>query len=57
MDLADTFQVDCAHAGCGCRIYSDRGALPCPCHLPAVAVAALRRKLQATAPTHSGSDS
>ena len=57
MDLADTFQVDCAYAGCGCRIYSDRGALSCPCHLTSAAAAALRRKLQAVPPKHRGSDS
>ena len=33
MVLGDVVQVDCA-AGCGHRLYSDRGPLECPCHWP-----------------------
>ena len=31
MSLADVVQVACS-SGCGHRLYSDRGAFPCPCH-------------------------
>ena len=31
MDLEVVVQVECA-AGCGHRLYSDRGPVECPCH-------------------------
>ena len=47
MALDDVVQVECA-AGCGHGIYSDRGALECPCHWPSVKVsrAALALRLR-----------
>ena len=38
MALDDDVQVEWA-AGCGHRLYSDRGLLECPCHWPAAKVA------------------
>ena len=38
MTLNDDVQVECA-AGCGHRLYSDRGPFECPCHWPAAKVA------------------
>ena len=38
MALEDVVQVECA-AGCGHRLYSDRGPFECPCHWPAAKVA------------------
>ena len=38
--------MECA-AGCGHRLYSDRGRLECPCHWPSAKVAQLARALQA----------
>ena len=38
MDLEVVVQVDCA-AGCGHRLYSDRGPFECPSHWPAAKVA------------------
>ena len=37
MVLDDVVQVECA-VGCGHRLYSDRGALECPCHWPSAKV-------------------
>ena len=37
MALDDIVQVECS-AGCGHRLYSDRGALECPCHWPSAKV-------------------
>ena len=39
-------QVDCGTAGCGCRVYSDRGRGQCPCHWSPVKAAAAYRALQ-----------
>ena len=47
MPLVNVRQVDCSTAGCGCRVYSDRGPLECPCHWPAARAAAVGRTLQA----------
>ena len=44
MVLDDVVQVDCA-AGCGHRLYSDRGRLECPCHWPAAKVAQIARAM------------
>ena len=46
MVLDDVVQVDCA-AGCGHRLYSERGPLECPCHWPAARVSQVVRSLQA----------
>ena len=60
LPLDNVQQVDCSAAGCGCRLYSDRGRLACPCHWPAAKAAAAGRTLQAqlasglTAPALSG---
>ena len=45
MDLEVVVQVDCA-AGCGHRLYSDRGPVECPCHWPAAKVAQVGRVLR-----------
>ena len=46
MDLEAIRQVECA-AGCGHRLYSDRGPVECPCHWrPAVAAGVARRLCQ-----------
>ena len=45
MDLEVVVQVDCA-AGCGHRLYSDRGPVECPCHWPPAKVAQVSRSLQ-----------
>ena len=46
MVLDEVVQVECA-AGCGHRLYSDRGPLECPCHWPATkAVQIIARTLQ-----------
>ena len=45
MDLEAVVQVECA-AGCGHRLYSDRGVLVCPCHWPAALAAQVARGLQ-----------
>ena len=46
MDLEAVRQVQCA-SGCGHRLYSDRGALVCPCHWsPAVAAGVARSLCQ-----------
>ena len=45
MVLLDVVLVDCA-AGCGHRIYSDRGLLECPCHWPPAKAAWVARALQ-----------
>ena len=45
MDLEVVVQVDCA-AGCGHRLYSDRGPLECPCHWPLAKAAQVARVLQ-----------
>ena len=45
MVLGDVVKVNCVTTGCGCRLYSDRGPLECPCHLPLTKVAALTRAL------------
>lgn len=42
--LNDVVQVGCA-AGCGHWLYSDRGALECPCHWPSERVALVGRAL------------
>ena len=42
MVLDDVVQVDCA-AGCGHRLYSDRGPLECPCHWQPVKAAWVSR--------------
>ena len=42
MDLEAVVEVECA-AGCGHRLYSDRGPVVCPCHWPAKKSAALTR--------------
>ena len=48
MRLEDVVQVACPAAGCGCRIYSDRGAIECPCHWPPHRVSLLRSRLTAS---------
>ena len=45
MVLDDAVLVDCA-AGCGHRLYSDRGPLECPCHWPPAKAAWVARALQ-----------
>ena len=45
MVLFDAVLVDCA-AGCGHRLYSDRGPLECPCHWPPAKAAQVARALQ-----------
>ena len=45
MDLVRVELVDCA-AGCGHRLYSDRGQVECPCHWPASQVSQVARALQ-----------
>ncbi len=45
MSLDVVVQVDCSHTGCGCRIYSDRGPLECPCHLSSAQARALAKAL------------
>ena len=45
MALDDVVQVECT-AGCGHRLYSDRGPLECSCHWPAAKVARVARALQ-----------
>ena len=45
MVLDDIVEVDCA-AGCGHRLYSDRGPVECPCHWPAAKVAQVARALR-----------
>ena len=45
MVLFDVVQVECA-AGCGHRLYSDRGPVECPCHWPAVKVEGFVRALR-----------
>ena len=45
MALDDVVFVECA-AGCGHRIYSDRGPLECPCHWPPAKAAQVPRVLQ-----------
>ena len=45
MSLADVVQVQCS-AGCGHRLYSDRGPFACPCHWPAATVARVANVLQ-----------
>ena len=47
MRLEDVVQVECLATGCGCRIYSDRGAIQCPCHWPPPRVAFFQRRLVA----------
>ena len=44
MVLFDVVQVECA-AGCGHRLYSDRGRLECPCHWPPGKAAQVARAL------------
>ena len=44
MTLVDVVQVECA-AGCGHRLYSDRGLFECPCHWPAAVVGQVARAL------------
>ena len=44
MELEDVVQVECS-AGCGHRLYSDRGQPEYPCHWPAARVAAVTRVL------------
>ena len=46
MDLEAVVQVDCA-AGCGHRIYSDRGSVACPCHWPPEKAAQVARIISA----------
>ena len=45
MDLEAVVEVDCA-AGCGHRLYSDRGPVRCPCCWPPAVVAQVARALQ-----------
>ena len=45
MDLEAVAQVECA-AGCGHRLYSDRGPVECPCHWPAAMAGQVARALQ-----------
>ena len=45
MVLDDVGLVDCA-AGCGHRLYSDRGPVECPCHWPAAKAVAVARALE-----------
>ena len=45
MVLDDVVFVECA-AGCGHRLYSDRGPLECPCHWPPAKAAWVARALQ-----------
>ena len=45
MELAGVDLVDCL-AGCGHRLYSDRGPVECPCHWPAVKVEGFVRALR-----------
>ena len=45
MVLDDVVEVECT-AGCGHRLYSDRGPVECPCHWPAAKVAQVDRVLQ-----------
>ena len=44
MDLDQVELVECA-AGCGHRLYSDRGPLECPCHWPAAKAAGAGKAL------------
>ena len=44
MVLFDVVQVECA-AGCGHRLYSDRGPVECPCHWPPGKAAQVARAL------------
>ena len=44
--------VDCA-AGCGHRLYSDRGPVECPCHWPAGKVIQVARALQSCEDWHA----
>ena len=46
MVLDDIVEVDCA-AGCGHRVYSDRGRMECLCHWPPAKVASVGRALAA----------
>ena len=45
MVLEDVIDVVCV-AGCGHRLYSDRGPVECPCHWPPAKVAQVSRSLQ-----------
>ena len=45
MVLDDVVEVECA-AGCGHRLYSDRGPVECPCHWPPAKAAQVARELQ-----------
>ena len=45
MDLEAVVEVECA-AGCGHRLYSDRGPVVCPCHWPAARVAQVARGMK-----------
>ena len=45
MDLDRMVQVDCL-AGCGHRVYSDRGPVRCPCCWPTAVVAQVERRQQ-----------
>ena len=44
--LEAVVQVECS-AGCGHRLYSDRGSFECPCHWPAAKAASVGRALAA----------
>ena len=46
LPLYNIQQVGCETAGCGCRVYSDRGRGQCPCHWSPVKAAAAYRALQ-----------
>ena len=50
MSLADVVEIECS-SGCGHRLYSDRGPIPCPCHWSAATAAqvAAALRLQPTA--------
>ena len=48
MSLADVVQVQCS-SGCGHWLYSDRGPLECPCHLPPAQAARVAAALQVVA--------
>ena len=45
MVLDNVVEVECA-AGCGHRLYSDRGSVECPCHWPPAKAAQVARELQ-----------
>ena len=45
MVLDDVVEVECA-AGCGHRLYSDRGPVECPCHWPPAKAAQVVHELQ-----------